>query len=83
MADDLDQELLGMVDDGASDDESVDDFDRLEAEVGDGNVSDAAPKQSVEKVEEPPERRKGVAQKVKGRRKRQRKQESEEPDDVA
>jgi RNA polymerase-associated protein RTF1 len=83
MADDLDQELLGLADGGdESDEESIDDFDRLEQEVGERAPS-VEPQASVEKVEDAPQRLRGVAQKVKGRRKRKVRQESEEEDDAA
>ena len=83
MADDLDNELLGLVSDGEESEDSGDDFGRLEADV-EGRSPSAEPHQSVEKTEEPPERRKGVAQKVKARRgKRKARQESEDEDDAA
>ncbi|KXT13552.1 hypothetical protein AC579_1403 [Pseudocercospora musae] len=83
MADDLDNELLGLVSDGEESEDSGDDFGRLEADV-EGRSPSAEPHQSVEKTEELPERRKGVAQKVKARRgKRKARQESEDEDDAA
>lgn len=74
----LDAELLGMVG-GESDDEGSD-------EPQTPPTDDRSPSQeataSVEKIDEAPKRTKGVAQKVKGRRKKARKQESEDEDDL-
>ncbi|KAK5120627.1 hypothetical protein LTR85_005985 [Meristemomyces frigidus] len=74
----LDAELLGMVG-GESDDEG----EELEQTQ---HIDDRSPSQeakpSVEKAEEPPKRTKGIAQKVRGRRKKARKQESEDEDDL-
>ena len=70
----LDAELLGMMG-GESDDEG----EELEQTH---HTSDRSPSQeakaSVEKLEEPAKRTKGIAQKVRGRRKKARKQESED-----
>ncbi|TKA68615.1 hypothetical protein B0A55_09209 [Friedmanniomyces simplex] len=74
----LDAELLGMVG-GESDDEG-EEVDQTQA-FDDRSASEEA-KESVEKVEEAPRRTKGVAQKVKGRRKKARKQETEDEDDL-
>lgn len=74
----LDAELLGMVG-GESDDEG-EEIDQTQA-YEDRSPSQEA-QQSVEKAEEPRGRMKGVAQKVKGRRKKARKQESEDEDDL-
>ncbi|KAI5359557.1 putative Plus-3 domain, Plus3-like superfamily protein [Septoria linicola] len=82
---DLDEELLGLVgDDDSGDEESVDDFERLEqAELGDLSGAEE-PQPSVEKVDDAPERRKGVAQKVRAKRgKRKVRQPSEDEDDAA
>ncbi|KAM3425333.1 RNA polymerase-associated protein RTF1 [Cercospora zeina] len=82
---DLDEELLGLVgDDDSGDEESVDDFERLEqAELGEISGAEE-PQPSVEKVEEAPERKKGVAQKVRAKRgKRKVRQPSEDEDDIA
>ena len=74
----LDAELLGMVG-GESDDEG----EELEQSQ---HIDDRSPSQdakpSVEKLDEPAKRTKGVAQKVRGRRKRARKQESEDDEDL-
>lgn len=85
MADDLDNELLGLVSDGEESEDSGDDFGRLEADVeGRSPSPNAEPHQSVEKVDDAPERRKGVAQKVKARRgKRKARRESEDELDPA
>ena len=74
----LDAELLGMVG-GESDDEG----EELEhtQHINDRSPSQEA-KPSVEKSDEPAKRTKGIAQKVRGRRKRVRKQESEDEDDL-
>ncbi|KAK3110888.1 RNA polymerase-associated protein rtf1, partial [Teratosphaeriaceae sp. CCFEE 6253] len=77
-ADELDAELLGMVG-GESDDEG-EEIDQTQA--FDERSPSVEAKQSVEKVEEAPRRLKGVAQKVKARRKKARKQESEDADDL-
>ncbi|CAK3943634.1 RNA polymerase-associated RTF1 [Lecanosticta acicola] len=77
---DLDEELLDMVG-GDSEDESVDDLDRLdEVDADEQRSPSQEAKQSVEKAEEPQAVRRGVAQKVKARRGRRRKQESEDED---
>ncbi|EMC92495.1 hypothetical protein BAUCODRAFT_293733 [Baudoinia panamericana UAMH 10762] len=75
----LDAELLGMVG-GESDDEGEGEVNQTQA-YDERSPSQEA-KQSVEKVEDANKRTKGIAQKVKGRRKRARKQESEEEDDL-
>lgn len=82
MADELDAELLGMV--GGSDDESGDDYDSPDqTQVIEDRSPSAEPHESVEKVDEP-ERKKGVAQKVKGRRgKRKARRDSEDENDAA
>ena len=85
---DLDAEILGMVGDDSSDDSG--------SEAGDHDVPTALPishrtpseepKQSVEKVEEPPSARRGVAQKVRrkgGRKKVNRRELEDELDDLA
>ncbi|KAK1818435.1 RNA polymerase-associated protein rtf1 [Friedmanniomyces endolithicus] len=74
----LDAELLGMVG-GESDDEG-EEMDQTQA-FDDHSAGEEA-KESVEKVEEAPRRTKGVAQKVKGRKKKARKQESEDEHDL-
>lgn len=83
-AEDLDNELLGLVNDDSSDSE-VDDLDRLDqTQVIDDRSPTPEPKQSVEKNEENGAGRKGVAQrgvaqKVKSRgRRRPKQQESED-----
>lgn len=83
--DDLDQELLGMADGGESEDEeSIDDLDRLDRTEFPGERSPSQEaKESVEKAEEPAGSRRGVAQKVKSRGRRRRKQESEGEDGEA
>lgn len=74
----LDAELLGMVG-GESDDEGeeLDQTQRI-----DNRSPSQEAKPSVEHTEEPPKRTKGIAQKVRGRRKKARKQESEDEDDL-
>ena len=78
-AEDLDAELLGMVG-GESDDEG-EELDQTQAFVEARSPTPEA-RETVEKAEEPARRTKGVAQKVKGRRKKARKQESEDEDDL-
>ncbi|KAK3679019.1 RNA polymerase-associated protein rtf1 [Recurvomyces mirabilis] len=78
-AEDLDAELLGMVG-GESDDEG-EEADQTQAFVEARSPTPEA-RETVEKAEEPARRTKGVAQKVKGRRKKARKQESEDEDDL-
>lgn len=68
----LDAELLGMVG-GGSDDEGSD-VDQTQ-QIEDRSPSQE-PKASVEKAEEKPQRTKGVAQKVRRRRKKARREES-------
>lgn len=84
MSDELDNELLGLVGDSDSDDgDSGDDFNQLDqTQAVDEDFPSAEPLQSVENVEDGPTRTKGVAQKVKARRRKVR-QESEEVDDAA
>ena len=77
MADDFDTELLGLV---GSDDEG-DDADQTQL-VEERSPSQEA-QQSVEKADEPASIRRGVAQKVKARGKKRRKQESDEEDGEA
>lgn len=83
---DLDEEILGLVgDDDSGDEESLDDFERLEQAERLGDLSGAeAPQPSVEQnVDDAPERRKGVAQKVRAKRgkRKARQQQSEDEDD--
>lgn len=75
----LNEELLDLV---AGDSESeADDIDRLdEVDVEGSRSPSQEPKPSVEKVEDSQGTRRGVAQKVKSRGRRKRKQESEEED---
>ncbi len=74
----LDAELLGMVG-GESDDEG-EEMDQTQA-FDDHSAGEEA-KESVGKAEEAPRRTKGVAQKVKGRKKKARKPESEDEHDL-
>lgn len=80
---DLDEELLGLVgDDDSGDEGSLDDLERPEqAELGDISGGEE-PQPSVEQVDDVPERRKGVAQKVRAKRgQRKVRQQSEDEDD--
>ncbi|KAH9819386.1 RNA polymerase II C-terminal domain phosphoserine binding [Teratosphaeria destructans] len=71
----LDAELLGMVG-GESDDEGDSEVQDVHHTQVIQDADDEPPKESVEKVEEPSKRLKGVAQKVKGRRKKKARRES-------
>lgn len=75
----LDAELLGMVG-GESDDEgdsrSISDSGSVVDQTLQMEVEEEPAKPSVEKVEEPQKRTKGVAQKVRGRRKKAKRRES-------
>lgn len=70
----LDAELLGMVG-GESDDEG-EELDETLPFIDRASSQEA--QESVEKVEEPPKRLKGVAQKVKKRRRAKRQQSEDE-----
>ena len=78
---DVDAELLGMVGDDSSDDECSDvgEVPDRTHQIEDRTPSEE-PKPSVEKVEEPPSVRRGVAQKVRkrGGRKKVNKRELED-----
>jgi RNA polymerase-associated protein RTF1 len=78
-ADDLDNELLGLVDDDSSDSE-VDDLDRLDqTQVIDDRSPTPEAKQTLDVAEDTGASRRGVAQKVKkSRGKRRPKPESED-----
>ena len=83
---DVDAELLGMVGDDSSDDEGSDagEVRDTSRQIEDRTPSEE-PKPSVEKVEEPPSARRGVAQKVKkrgGRKKVNRRELEDELDDL-
>jgi RNA polymerase-associated protein RTF1 len=82
-AEDLDNELLGLVNDDSSDSE-VDDLDRLDqTQIVDDRSPTPEPKQSVEKAEDPGASRRGVAQKVKSRGRRKPKQQESEDEGEA
>lgn len=84
---DLDAEILGMVGDDSSDSEGSDAGDDVPTtQPISHRTPSEEPKQSVEKVEEPPSARRGVAQKVRrkgGKRKVNKRELEDELDDLA
>jgi RNA polymerase-associated protein RTF1 len=84
---DLDAEILGMVGDDSSDSEGSDAGDEPPtAQPISHRTPSEEPKPSVEKAEEPPSARRGLAQRVKrkgGRRKVNKRELEDELDDLA
>ena len=84
---DLDAELLGMVGDESSDSDGSEAGDEpTNTQPISHRTPSEEPKPSVEKVEEPPSARRGIAQKVRrkgGRRKVNKRELEDELDDLA
>lgn len=84
---DLDAEILGMIGDDSSDSEGSEAGDAMPTtQPISHRTPSEEPKPSVEKAEEPPSARRGLAQKVKkkgGRRKVNKRELEDELDDLA
>lgn len=78
---DLDNELLGLVDDDSESDSEVDDLDKLDQSQV---IRDPSPEAQEKKRDDGPAKSlRGVAQKVKARGRRKRKQEESEDEGEA